>query len=113
MFHFKDTLDPPECELSPAGSMRMASPVILRPIAFGDGHSGVPLILRFNTEPLNQVELKVKRIVIGSAGPKGIRDPKLSTYRGSPMTGRSTNGSALEAFIAFAKEKKQGFVEVG
>lgn len=113
VFHFKDPLDPPESELCPVEGMRMASPIILRPIAFEDGRSGVPLILRFNTEPLNQVELKVKGRVIDSAGPKGIRDPKLSTYRSSPMAGRSTNGSALEAFIAFAREKKQGFVEVG
>jgi len=123
VFHFKDgrkeedrkiaDRDPPESELCPTGSMRMGSPIILRPIAFGDGRNGVPLILRLNTEQLNQVELKVKRVVIGSAGLKGIRDPKLSTYRSSPMTGRSTSGSALEAFIAFAMEKKQGFVEVG
>ena len=113
VFHFKDSLDPPESELCPAGSMRMASPIILRPMAFGDGRSGIPLILRLSTEPLNQVELKVKRNVIGSAGPKEIRDPNLSTYRGSPMTGRSTNGSALEAFIAFAMERNQGFVEEG
>jgi CRISPR-associated protein Cmr1 len=113
VFHFKDSQDPPESELCPVERMRMASPIILRPIAFGDGRIGVPLIIRLSTEPLNQVELKVKGKAIGSAGPKGIHDPKLATYRGSPMAGRSPIGSALEAFIAFAMEKKQGFKEVG
>jgi hypothetical protein len=89
----------------------MASPIILRPIAFGDGRNGVPLIIRLNTEPLNNVELKVKGRVIGSVGPTGVRDPKLTTYNGSPMAGRTSTGSALEAFVAYAKEKN--FDEVG
>ncbi|NPV63072.1 MAG: hypothetical protein HPY61_10690 [Methanotrichaceae archaeon] len=111
VFHFKDSLDPPESELCPEGAMRMASPIILRPIAFGDGRNGVPLIIRLNTEPLNHVELKVKGRALGSTGPTGIRNPKLATYGGSPMAGRTSTGSALEAFIAYAIEKK--FDEVG
>ena len=70
VFHFKDPLDPPESELCPVGRMRMASPIILRPIAFGDGRNGVPLIIRLNTEPLNRVELKVKGRAIDSTGPQ-------------------------------------------
>ena len=111
VFHFNDVRDPPESELCPAGSMRMSSPIILRPIAFGDGRKGVPLIIRLSTEPLNQVELKVGGKTIHSNGQEGIRNPKLTEYRGSPMSGLTTAGSALEAFVAFAK--KNEFEEVG
>ena len=121
VFHFKDgqkkddrnadLLDPPESELCPAGSMRMASPIILRPLAFGDGRRGVPLIMRLNTEPLQQVDLKVRGRTIHVAGQEGIRNPELANYRGSPMQGLTAAGSALEAFVNFAKDNE--FKEVG
>ncbi len=121
VFHFKDgrekedrrenVRDPPESELCPAGYMRMSSPIILRPIAFGDGRKGVPLIIWLSTKPLNQVELKVGGKTIHSTGQEGIRNSTLAEYRGSPMSGLTTTGSALEAFVAFAKKK--GFKEVG
>jgi CRISPR-associated protein Cmr1 len=75
VFHFKDNQDPSESELCPVGHKRMASPIILRPIAFGDGRIGVPLIIRLRSETLNQVELKIKGKVVASFGPKSIRDP--------------------------------------
>jgi CRISPR-associated protein Cmr1 len=121
VFHFKDGQkkddrnsefqDPPESELCPAGSMRMASPIILRPIAFGDGRRGVPLIMRLNTQPLHQVELKVRGRTIHTAGPEGIRNPTLANYRGSPMSGLTATGSALEAFVNFAKNNEFKEVE--
>ena len=121
VFHFKDgqkkddrnadLLDPPESELCPAGSMRMASPIILRPLAFGDGRRGVPLIMRLNTEPLQQVDLKVRGRTIHVAGQEGIRNPELANYRGSPMQGLTAAGSALEAFVNFAKDNE--FKEMG
>lgn len=111
VFHFKDNQDPPESELCPVGRKRMASSIILRPIGFGDGRIGVPLIIRLRSETLNQVELKIKGKVVASFGPKSIRDPKLAAYRSSPMAGRSQIGSSLQAFVAYAKEN--GFKEVG
>lgn len=121
VFHFKDGQkkddrngefrDPPESELCPAGSMRMASPIILRPMAFGDGRMGVPLIMRLNTEPLLQVELKVRGKTIHATGQDGIRNPALANYRGTPMQGFTASGSALEAFVNFAKDNE--FKEVG
>jgi CRISPR-associated protein Cmr1 len=124
VFHFKDGQekddrnsefrDPPESELCPTGSMRMASPIILRPMAVGDGRRGVPLIMRLNTEPLHQVELKVRGRTIHAAGPEGIRNRALADYRGSPMSGLTKTGSALEAFVNFAKDNKDNeFKEVG
>jgi CRISPR-associated protein Cmr1 len=106
VFHFKDGQDPPESELCPVGKMRMASPIILRPMAFGDGSKAVQLIIWLSTEPLNQVELKVKGSKIDSTGPTGIRNPGLAAYRSSPMSGLTKTGSALEAFVAYAKLNK-------
>lgn len=113
VFHFKDGQDkkerfsefrdPPESELYPAESKRMASPVILRPLAFGDGRRSVPLIMRLVTKPLKDVELKVRGETIHSAGPEEIRGNRLAEYRSSPMSGLTEDGSALEAFVNFAK----------
>ena len=121
VFHFKDGQDkngrfsefrdPPESELCKIGSKRMASPVILRPMAFGDGRRGVSLIMRLVTKPLKDVELKVKGETIHTAGSGEIRGSRLAEYRSSPMYGLTEDGSALEAFVSFAKGSE--FEEVG
>ena len=122
VFHFKDGQekedrncefrDPPESELCPAGSMRMASPIILRPLAFGDGKRGVPMFMRLATKPLVDVELKLRGKKIPAGGPEKIRSSRLADYRGSPMSGLTENGSALEAFASFAAKESE-FREVG
>jgi len=121
VFHFKngrdkydrdeDDRDPPESELCPAGSKRMASPIILRPMALGEGQKGVPLIIRLSTETPKQVELKVGGKAIHSIGQEGIHNSALAKYERSPMSGLTKTGSALDAFVAFAKKKE--FEEVG
>ena len=121
VFHFKDGQDkkerftefrdPPESELCPVGSKRMASPVILRPLAFGDGRRAVPLIMRLVTKPLTKVELKVGGKTIHTAGSGEIQGKRLTEYRSSPMSGLTEDGSALEAFVNFAKGNE--FQEVG
>lgn len=121
VFHFKDGQDkkerfsefrdPPESELYPSGSKRMASPIIIRPLAFGDGRRSVPLIMRLVTKPLKDIELKVKGETIHSAGSEEIRGPRLNEYRSSPMSGLTEDGSALEAFVNFAKDNR--FEEMG
>ena len=122
LFHFKDGQDPPPqslnknrepfpTELCPVGAKRMASPIILRPMAFDDGTKAVRLIIRLNTGQLTDVELKVGGNVIGTFGPSGIRNPNLAKYPGSPLVGRTSNYSALEAFVAYAMANK--FKEVG
>lgn len=89
----------------------MASPVILKTLAFGDGRRSVPLIMRLVTKPLTDVELKVRGETIHSAGPEEIRGTRLADYRSSPMSGLTEDGSALEAFVSFAKGSE--FEEVG
>jgi CRISPR-associated protein Cmr1 len=118
-FKFKDAGDPGPSELYPEGAKRMASPLILRPLAFGDGNEALPMVLRLEAPGPQGLQLKFKdkegKPVIRDlpAGLKSVRRQAFTNYStNSPMgKGRSTSGSALEAFIAFAKEG--GFQEVG
>jgi CRISPR-associated protein Cmr1 len=113
VFHFKDHGDPQDSQLLPEAVQgvdhpeRMASPLILKPLALNAGQS-LPLIARLRTRPLGQV-----RLCRGDQTLRGripVRGGHLANYRNSPLKDRSTAGSALEAFLAFAVEK--GFREV-
>jgi len=96
---------------------RMASPIILRPIMSQDG-SVASIIIKLNTSVLKSA------IVIPQGKNKSsdllsnyrvsedeIRDSELPQSRFSTLYKRTKSGSALEAFISYAKE--QGFIEVG
>ena len=125
VFHFKQdrswpSPDPEEdTELRPIingqGKERMSSPLIVKPWVLGNGRA-VSLILRLATPELTDVQLHGKRLGDKPYGPASIRSPGFSGYKDSPMgagTGgrpRSAAGSALEAFLAFAKEN--GYREV-
>jgi CRISPR-associated protein Cmr1 len=119
VFHFKDFGDPinPDPILYPVvdnqEKTRMSSPLILRPLKCLD-NSCLSIILKFKSPLINEVCLHHNRF---NSRFTTIRDPSLSHYLNSPMnhppTGeilRSANGSALEAFIAYAIEK--GYTEV-
>lgn len=99
---------------------RMASPLILRPIKLSSG-SFAAMIALLPVKPLVDAYLKqgeqdlVKDEVIGT---RGIRAATLAKYSNSPMGSpnpgkpeRSVAGSALEAFLAYAKNEN-GFNEV-
>jgi hypothetical protein len=106
---------------------RMASPIILRPFKYKNG-SGVlkykPMILLLQKPQLHEAYIEP-----GIVFPKEQSDDKsdltegvpieqneiriahnVSLYYKHPIRGRSSNNSALEAFITYAKEK--GFQEV-
>lgn len=119
VFHFKDQNfgDPRDTELYPVfhgeEKTRMASPLILRPMMCRNGDI-LQLILRLNAPFPEEVVLEKAQ---GSPHFKKIRDPKLASYPNSPLgspkeglQARSSSGSALEGFLAYAKEN--GFVEV-
>lgn len=104
VFHFMNEqgLD---CELYPADSERMGSPLILRPLGVGaDGNESVPIILQLNTTIPTKLRLKQETPDLLANQEFVIRDKKLTEYNSSPMRSRSPSGSALESFIAFAKE---------
>lgn len=119
VFHFKDQGfgDPKDTELYPVfhgeEKTRMSSPLILRPMICKNGEV-LQLILRLNAPSPDEVVLEKAS---GSPHFKKIRDPKLANYPNSPlgspkagMPARSFLGSAVEGFLAFAREN--GFLEV-
>jgi CRISPR-associated protein Cmr1 len=111
VFHFKDRQDPAQLELYPnwKDSTRMASPIIMRPLAVGDGTAALPMIVRLRAPAPPALKLSNENFGPFS-GNQFISRPDLATYSNSPMKGRSNEGSALIAFFALAKE--EGFKEV-
>jgi len=111
VFHFKDHLDAPNnSELYPKRdreSRRMASPVILRPLGISGSSQALPMVLVLAAPPPEELQLHFEAGGPASPriGPAEVARRDLSTYSGSPMARRSPSGSALEAFVAFAKEK--------
>lgn len=110
VFHFKDERDddPPDTVLYPSGAERMASPLILKPLALANG-TAVPLILRLATPPLEGVELKQGSNALELPATTMVRASRLATYRDSPLSA-SESGSAVEAFLLYARSN--GFREI-
>lgn len=122
VFHFKDAGngDPEDSELYPVVDgierTRMASPLILRPAICANG-TIFQMVMPLRTPILDEVVLKKTK---GEPRSRTIRGSTLALYAksplGSPVPGkvpRSSSGSALEAFLTFAKEKGNDFREVG
>jgi len=119
IFHLRD--EPvPKVEARPVEpgqpkSTRMASPMILRALAIGDGDKTLPMILPLLARVPTELRLVMHEERKGetplprriSAGE--ISRPDLTDYgphKGpSPMQGRSASGSPLEAFLSFAGKK--------
>lgn len=115
IFHFKsqDPGEPPETALYPVVNGqrqdRMASPLILKPLALADGKC-VPLVVHLLTPDLQEVELTKSNdasVSYGVYGQAAIRDRRLALYPQSPLRG-SSGGSAIEAFLQHART--EGFV---
>ncbi len=114
VFHFQGQGEPQDTVLYPSAGPdrekreRMASPLILKPLALQDGKA-TPLILRLKTELLSGVDLRRGDKSLPVPPSATISAPTLASYPNSPLAG-SPNGSALEAFLAFARN--EGFSEV-
>jgi CRISPR-associated protein Cmr1 len=116
VFHFQDEQngEPPDTVLYPDNDSegkkreRMASPLVLKPLALQSGKT-VPLILRLQTPALTGVDLRRGDVSLSLPPTTVIRDPRLAGYQDSPLAG-SPNSSAIEAFIDFART--EGFTEV-
>lgn len=89
---------------------RMASPLILKPLQLTSLHA-IPIILRLNVELPQRVELQDSQthecLTRRRAVP--VRHPDFASGS-SPINGRSSNGSAVEAFLKYADEN--GFTEI-
>lgn len=110
VFHFPGPDSPNNCELYPRGKTRMGSPIILRPLAIGDGHQAVAMVLVLATLPPDELEL-TKLTQPPALTAHNIRRADLSTYPNSPLgppssslAARSNTGSALEAFLSYARD---------
>lgn len=109
VFHFKDEKqgEPSETTLYPwiGGDVegRMASPLILKPLALQNGRT-VPIMLQLVAPGVSQVELQDKKR--NSKTPLHavpVRSREFTSYSDSPMQGRSASGSAVEAFLTYAR----------
>lgn len=126
VFHFKDENqgDPPQTCLYPYVAEekkdRMASPLVLKPLALQNG-SAVPVIVQLLGPQVSQVELWADAANGDCLTPNHsvpVRSSAFSdqTYPNSPLAGLTDKGSALEAFLNFARrpstEDGPGFVEI-
>ena len=107
VFHFQGQGEPPDTVLYPSNAsdgeprQRMASPLILKPLALANGKA-VPLILRLVTPSLEGVVLKQGSSSVDLPGTTVVRASRLATYRDLPLAS-SASGSAVEAFLIHAR----------
>jgi CRISPR-associated protein Cmr1 len=98
-----------DCEAIPAGhgeSNRMASPLILRPLGL-QGGGAVAMVVQLQAEKPRGVKLSKLKAPAGTSAIRPvseIEDPVLRSYPHSPLSA-SANGSAIEAFLAFARTR--------
>jgi CRISPR-associated protein Cmr1 len=97
-----------------SSASRMASPIMLRPFQTCDRRLHAMIVRLYTKRPLGvQIDFKNKTVSLPPGtllDQKAICRPNLATYPSSPMQGRTPRGSAVEALLAFAKER--GFQEV-
>lgn len=116
VFHFQNQGqgEPPDTVLYPANGHdgqkreRMASPIILKPLALANGQA-IPLIMRLVAPLLAGVDMRQGDISLSLPSTTAIQDCRLATYLHSPLVG-AASGSALDAFLAVARQR--GFLEV-
>jgi CRISPR-associated protein Cmr1 len=111
VFHFPDHRrqgEPPDTVLYPSGAERMASPLILKPLALAN-RKAVPFIMRLVAPPLTGVELKQGSNSLELSEATVVRANRLATYRDSPLSA-SKSGSAVEAFLLYTRNN--GFREI-
>jgi CRISPR-associated protein Cmr1 len=114
VFHYQGQGEPPDTVLYPANGPdgqkreRLASPIILKPLAMASGLA-IPLVMRLLTPPLTGIDLRQGITSLPLPPTTVIRDRRLAKYPNSPLAG-TASGSALDAFLAEARQR--GFQEV-
>jgi CRISPR-associated protein Cmr1 len=106
IFHFKDKQDPGDSTIQPVGKERMASPLILKPLACQENGKvkALSMICRLQTPDINQVELKTKDNGNNQRFP--VRQQAFNLIANSPLNQKGKQyQSALDAFMAFARER--------
>ena len=92
----------PDCADRNSDVDRMASPLVLKPMATSESQSA-PIIARFNNDGNFAVCLRdgLKRIIPGSQG-FPVRSDRFASMNPSPMNGFS---SAIDAFLKYAEDE--------
>ena len=104
VFQFKDKRqdDPFDTVLYPdGGHERLASPLVMKPVAVQEGGQAISVILHLKTKPLSGVDLRKGEESLSLPAGTVIRDPGLAKYTDSPLQ-ISNAGSAIEAFLNYA-----------
>lgn len=111
VFHFppqqgepRDTVLYPSAASNGKPRERMASPLILKPLALASGKA-VPLIIRLHTPELMAVELRSPSKSWGVFQANAIRGKRLAIYNNSPLAG-APSGSAIDAFVHHVQTKR-------
>lgn len=111
IFHFKDANrgnDPQDTELIPSDHSRMASALILKPIALGT-ENALPAIIMLRAPQAYQVTLKeVKGKRHWDLNQDSVRNPDFANYSNSPLSGLTDNGSAIDGFLNYARNNGFG-----
>lgn len=112
VFHFKDQGEPDDTVLYPGKDAkgccreRMASPLILKPLALNNGQA-LSQVLLLNVPPLDNVDLRSGKESFKLPAGTVIRGQQLATYANSPLSvqnfDKSKTGSAIQAFLAYAR----------
>jgi hypothetical protein len=91
---------------------RMASPIILKPLALEDGRA-VSAIVPLVSPWFTQLELTRdgRNNILGTFPPSAVQRADLATYPNSPLAG-SPSGSAIEAFLTFVQNTQNQFRSV-
>lgn len=115
VFHFQGKGEPATSILYPivgeGREQRMGSPLLLRPVGTAEGKA-VAMAVRLRAPALTEVELTGDSISQPALFPAmAIHRPDLASYPNSPLAG-SSDGSALEAFLAFAQNADNKFRRV-
>jgi CRISPR-associated protein Cmr1 len=113
VFHFKDAKEPNETQLEPQDTNRMASPVILKALAFSETKS-VPMALFMRRPNLSGVKINTSPPFQGTKDDV-VTNVSMTTYANSPMNQLdgnknklSKNGAALVAFANFLADRMKG-----
>lgn len=120
VFHFKDHGEPPgradiqdwtvypENDEHGEQRYRMASPLILKPLALADGRA-LGIVMRLITRPLQGVEVRStdssgEVLSLGKWSTDALRGQRLAQYRDSPIQ-LAQSGSALDGFLEFVRQR--------
>ncbi|MCL6444401.1 MAG: type III-B CRISPR module RAMP protein Cmr1 [Alicyclobacillus sp.] len=105
IFRFRDRREP-TWTLTPKGTNRMASPIVLRPLVvqFQGRFVAVPMMVHLSAPQPSEWKVRCKE-KSQSLGLGDVVHPRLARYNQSPMRGRTETGNSLEAFEHFVQEK--------